>query len=438
MTAIVFRGARLIDPRAARDEVVDVRVEVGTVTDVGVDVGDRKDEIVEVAGAVVAPGFVDLHVHLRDPGRTDEETIESGSAAAAAGGFTAVCAMPNTDPVTDSADAAERIWARGRDIGLVDVVPAGALTVGQTGEKMAELGAIAASDAPVRLFTDDGRGLQNTQLARRIMEYLRAFDAVYAEHCEVASLAAGAVMNEGRVSNGLGLRGVPVEAEEIMAARDISLCRLTGCRLHLLHVSAAATVALVRRAKADGLPVTAEAAPHHFTLTDDAVAGYDPRAKVNPPLRSEQDRAAIVASLADGTIDAIATDHAPHAEQEKELGIEQAPPGLVGLETALALTITELVEPGHLSLTRAVDALSCRPAEILGLGDHGGPVAPGAPANLVVFDPARRWTVDPAQFLSKSHNTPFAGRDVRGRVLHTMLRGRFTVRDGVAVEAVMA
>ena len=438
MTGFVLRGARLIDPRGGRDETCDVRIEDGAVAAVGAGVARPGDETVDVTGAVVAPGFVDLHVHLRDPGRPDEETIESGSAAAAAGGFTALCAMPNTDPVTDTAAAAERIWARGRAAGLVDVLPAGALTAGQAGERMADLGGMALGPARVRLFTDDGKGLQDARLARRIMEYLRTFDAVYAEHCEDESLAAGAVMNEGVVSASLGLPGMPVEAETIMAARDIALCRLTGCRLHLLHISAAATVELVRQAQREGLPVTAEAAPHHFTLTDDALATYDPRAKVNPPLRTAADRAAIIDGLADGTIAAIATDHAPHAAEEKELGMDYAPPGLIGLETALGLTISELVEPGHVSLTRAVEALSPGPAGILGLAGHGGPVVEGAPAHLVVFDPAAAWTVDPTSFASKSRNTPFTGRELRGRVVHTMFNGTFTVRDGAVAQAVTA
>lgn len=438
MTGFVLRGGRVVDPRGQRDQTCDVRILGGGVAAVGKQVAEPDDEIFDVGGAVVAPGFVDLHTHLRDPGRTDEETVASGSAAAAAGGFTAICAMPNTDPVADSAAAVERLHALGREVGLVEVVPAGALTVGLAGERMAALGEMATGPASVRLFTDDGKGLQDALLARRIMEYLRGFDAVYAEHCEDAALASGAVMNEGAVSSALGLRGAPTEAEEVMAARDISLCRLTGCRLHLLHVSAARTVALVRAAKDEGLPVTAEAAPHHFTLTEEAVAGYDTRAKVNPPLRGAADRDAIIRGLADGTIDAIATDHAPHTAEEKDLGMAEAPPGLIGLETALALTITELVDPGHLSLSRAVDALSCRPAEILGVDRHGGPLVEGAPANLVVLDPAASWTVTPELFYSKSRNTPFAGRAVRGRVIHTIFEGRFTVRDGRVAERVTA
>ncbi|MDQ4064671.1 MAG: dihydroorotase, partial [Actinomycetota bacterium] len=383
--------------------------------------------------AVIAPGLVDLHTHLREPGREDEETIASGSAAAAAGGYTALCAMPNTDPVADTAAVVEKVWALGREAGLAEVVPAGALSKGLAGAEMADIGEMARSMARVRLFTDDGHGVQDSLFARRAMEYLVAFDGIYAEHCEDASLAAGGQMHEGERSVALGLRGIPAAAEELMAARDITLAKLTGCRLHLLHISTAGTVELVRRAKADGLSVTAEATPHHFSLTDAALEDYDPMAKVNPPLRSEEDRHAIVAGLADGTIDAIATDHAPHAAHEKDQEISYAPPGLVGLETALALTVTNLVGPGYITLADALSLLSTRPARIIGLEGQGGPIASGSPANLVVFDPDAVWRVDPLQFASKSRNTPFAGAKLKGKVLHTFFRGRQTYADGMVL-----
>jgi dihydroorotase len=302
---------------------------------------------------------------------------------------------------------------------------------------MADIGEMANSYAKVRLFTDDGHGVQDALFARRVMEYLVAFDGIYAEHCEVEALAAGGQMHEGDRSVELGLRGIPSEAEELMAARDIALAKLTGCRLYLLHISTAGTVELVRRAKADGLPVTCEATPHHFTLTDAALAEYDPMAKVNPPLRTETDKEAVIAGLADGTIDAIATDHAPHALEEKDQEFSYAPPGLLGLETALALTLTELVHPGHLTLTQAIERLSAAPARILGLKDQGG-VRAGRPANLVVFDPDVGWTVDPMSFQSKSRNTPFAGRELRGKVLHTFFNGKQTVKDGHVLERVTA
>jgi len=425
----VIRGGRVIDPSSGRDEVVDVVVTDGVVDRIEGRSDDAGAQVLDASGCVVAPGLVDMHTHVREPGREDEETIATASAAAAAGGYTAVCAMPNTDPVADCASVVEKVWALGREVGVVEVVPAGALSKGLDGKQMADLGEMARSAAHVRLFTDDGFGVQNALFARRAMEYLVAFDAIYAEHCEESSLAAGGQMHEGERSSALGLRGIPSEAEELMAARDIALARLTGCRLHLLHVSTAGTVELVRRAKADGLDVTAEATPHHFTLTDAALEHYDTNAKVNPPLRAETDRRAVIAGLADGTIDVIATDHAPHAIEEKDQEFEFAPPGLVGLETSLALTISELVEPGHLSLSAAIERLSTAPARILGLRAHGR-LTPGTPANVVVLDPDVAGDVDPAGFQSRSRNTPFGGRRVKGRVRHTFFSGRPTVRDG--------
>jgi dihydroorotase len=429
MTSYLLSGGRLIDPVSGTDEIADVLVADGVVTSVGTGVARDGSETIDCTGLVIAPGLVDMHTHLREPGREDEETIESGSAAAAAGGFTAICAMPNTDPVADSSSVVEKVWALGREAGLVEVIAAGALSKGLEGKEMSDIGEMARSLAKVRLFTDDGHGVQDALFVRRTMEYLLAFDGIYAEHCEDAALAAGGQMHEGDRSMSLGLRGVPAEAEELMAARDIALARLTGCKLHLLHISTAGTVELVRRAKADGIVVTAEAAPHHFSLTDAALEDYDPNAKVNPPLRSETDRVAIIRGLADGTIDAIATDHAPHADHEKDQEISYAPPGLIGLETALALTITNLVEPGHLTLTQTIERLSVAPARILGLDGHGGPVEAGAAANLCVFDPAASWTVDAATFNSKSRNTPFQGHTLTGKVVHTFFRGRRTVVD---------
>ena len=425
----LIKGGRVIDPASGIDDIRDVLIEDGTVTAVDESIEKSGPEVIDASGMVVAPGFVDMHTHVREPGREDEETIASASAAAAAGGFTAICAMPNTDPVADSAAIVEKVWALGREAGLVQVLPAGALSKNLAGEKMADIGEMAMSPAGVRLFTDDGHGVQDALFARRAMEYLVAFGAIYAEHCEIEALARGGHMHEGPRSMALGLRGVPAAAEELMAARDIALARLTGCRLHLLHISTAGTVELVRRAKDEGLAVTAEAAPHHFTLTDAALEDYDPMAKVNPPLREEEDRAAVIQGLADGTIDAIATDHAPHSQEEKDQELSYAPPGLVGLETALGLTISELVEPGHLSLAQAIDRLSSAPARILGLDEHGR-LEKGRPANVVVFDPVAEWTVDPMTFNSKARNTPFAGRGLKGRVVHTFFNGTRTLVDG--------
>ncbi|CAN5648273.1 dihydroorotase [soil metagenome] len=430
MSDYLIKGARIVDPAARRDGPGDILIRDGIVERVADDIVDAHAEVIDARCAVAAPGFVDMHTHVREPGREDEETIASASAAAAAGGYTAICAMPNTDPVADSAAIVEKVWALGRHAGLVDVLPAGALTEGLEGQRMADLGEMVRSVAHVTLFTDDGKGVQDALLARRAMEYLVAFDAIYAEHCEDAALAQGGHMHEGERSARLGLRGIPAEAEELMAARDIALARLTGCRLHLLHVSTAGTAELVRRAKSDGLRVTAEATPHHFSLTDAALESYDPHAKVNPPLRTEEDRAAVVAGLADGALDAIATDHAPHAREEKDRELTLAPPGMIGLETALGLTLSELVAPGHLTMAKAIERLSVAPAKILGLEGHGGPIAPGAPAHIVVFDPHDRWTVDASRFSSKSRNTPLEGRTLQGRVTHTFFHGRRTVADG--------
>jgi dihydroorotase len=436
MSALLIAAGRMLDPATRRDEVADLLIRDGSVADIGYSLDPRGAELVDAKGLVVAPGFVDLHTHVREPGREDEETIASVSAAAAAGGYTAICAMPNTDPVADTASVVEKVWALGREAGLVELAPAGALSRAQEGRKMADLGDMAQSVARVRLFTDDGHGVQDALFVRRAMEYLGGFGGIYAEHCEDASLAEGGQMHEGARSIRLGLRGIPAAAEELMAARDIALAHLTGCRLHLLHISTAGTVELVRAAKSGGLAITAEATPHHFTLTDAALEGYDPNMKVNPPLREESDRAAVIAGLADGTIDAIATDHAPHALQEKDREFSYAPPGMVGLETAFGLALSELVAPGHMSLTDVVDRLSTRPARILGLQNQGQ-IAVGCPANLVVFDPAERWQVDPSLFNSRSRNTPFEGRSLTGRVKHTIFQGRQTVTDGVVAGALV-
>lgn len=430
MTSYLLTGGRIVDPVSGTDGPGDVLIQDDKISAVGKDLG-ATDETIDCTGLVIAPGLVDMHTHLREPGREDEETIASGGAAAAAGGFTAICAMPNTDPVADSASVVEMVWAAGRAAGLVEVVAAGALSKGLEGKEMSDIGEMARSMAQVRLFTDDGKGVQDALFVRRTMEYLIAFDGIYAEHCEDAALAEGGQMHEGDRSMALGLRGIPAEAEELMAARDIALARLTGCKLHLLHISTAGTVEHVRRAKADGLAVTAEATPHHFSLTDEILETYNPNAKVNPPLRTETDRLAIIKGLADGTIDAIATDHAPHADHEKDQEISYAPPGLIGLETALALTLTNLVEPGHISLAKAIELLSVAPARILGLHHHGGPIEAGAVANLCLFDPSAEWTVDPSDFNSLSHNTPFRGQRLRGKVVHTIFRGRRTVAAGI-------
>ena len=420
---LVLKGGEVVDATGRRraDVVVD---EDGVVAAVGADLRGRR--VLDAAGCVVAPGLVDLHAHLREPGGEEAETVETGSRAAALGGYTAVVAMPNTDPPADGAAVVREVLELGEKA-LCDVRPAGTITKGRAGEELAPLAEMAALG--VRLFTDDGNGVQDSRLMRRALEYASALDVTLAQHCEDAGLAAGGHMHEGEWSSRLGIPGVPAEAEELMVARDLALSRLTGARLHLLHLSTAGSIALVRTAKAAGADVTAEAAPHHFTLTAAAVAGYDPVYKVSPPLRTDADVVAVRAGLSDGTVDAVATDHAPHPQEAKEHAFDEAPPGMLGLETSLALTLAE----SGLPLERALAALSWQPARIAGLaGDHGGPVAVGRPANLVALDPAARWTVDPARLASRSRNTPYAGRTLTGRVRHTLLRGEPVVVDGEA------
>lgn len=424
--SIAIRGGTVVDQSGERR--ADVLVVDGHIAEVGDAVsGDRT---LDASGCYVSPGFVDLHVHLREPGREVAETIETGSRAAALGGFTAIVAMPNTEPAQDNLAVIEFVRRRGAEAGLCEVVPAGCITVGRHGEALAPLGELAA--AGVRIFTDDGNGVQDPLLMRRAMEYATTLGITLAQHCEVARLTEGAVMHEGCCSSHLGLPGWPAIAEELMVHRDIELVRLTGGRVHLLHLSTARSVALVRAAKADGLAVTAEAAPHHFTLTDEALRSFDPVFKVNPPLRTADDAAAIVAGLADGTIDAIATDHAPHPPESKEQPLDAAPPGMLGLETALALSLGRLTAAG-MSVQDVVAAMSWKPAAVAGLGEtHGRPVAAGEPANLTVFDPEAAWTVRSAELASKSRNTPYAGRDVRGKVRHTIFGGAVVVESGRA------
>jgi dihydroorotase len=427
---LVIRGARVVDPASGVDDVLDVVVERGRISAVGARAeAPARALVIDADGLVLAPGLVDLHVHLREPGREDAETIETGCRAAAVGGFTAVAPMANTDPPADTAAVIEEVRALAARAGLCDVFPAGAVTKARDGEEMAAIGEMAA--AGVRIFSDDGASVPSTRVLRNAFTYGRAFDVVIAEHCEEPSLVEGAQMHEGYHSYTLGLTGAPAESEEIVVFRDLALARLTGARLHLQHLSAAGSVELVRRAKAAGLRVTAEVTPHHLWFTDEDLAGYDTNFKVRPPLRSADDRDVLRAALAEGTIDAVATDHAPHAVEEKEAEFDQSPAGTIGLETALAAVLTGLVEPGDVALSRAIETLSSAPARILGASEHGGPIEAGRPANLVVFDPAAQWSVEPP-FSSKSRNSMFLGRRLRGRVLHTILRGELVVADGKA------
>ena len=432
MAPVLLKGGRLVDPASQRDETADVLLEDGLVADVGAGLSERGADVLDCDGLVVAPGLVDLHTHLREPGNEEAETIESGSRAAAAGGFTAICAMPNTEPVADSLAVVLEVEALARKAGLCDVFPAAAITRGLEGEQLVEMAELA--DAGVRLFTDDGKSVQSARVMRLALEYAKAFDVVVSQHAQDDALSEGWQAHEGHYSALLGLRGAPREAEEVVVARDVLLARLTGGRLHLTHLSSMGSVAQVARAREAGLRVTADVTPHHLVLTDADLVSYDTNLKVNPPLRADEDREALRAGLADGAIDAIATDHAPHAVEDKEVEFDQARPGTTGLETALAVVLAELVQPGRLTLSRAIEAMSHAPARILGLDDHGGPIEGGRSANLVAFDPSAEWTVGDRPFASKAKNSAFLGRALRGRVVHTILGGRFTVRGGEVAE----
>ena len=420
----------LRDVRPYGEAARDVRLVDGLVAEVGTSLAAGDDRVLDGGGAVLLPGLVDLHTHLREPGREDAETVETGTRAAALGGFTAVHAMANTDPVADTAGVVEQVWRLGREAGWCDVAPVGAVTVGLGGELMAELGTMADSLARVRVFSDDGKCVSDASLMRRALEYVKAFDGVIAQHAQEPRLTVGAQMNEGVTSSLLGLTGWPAVAEEAIIARDCLLAAHVGGRLHVCHVSTAGSVDIVRAAKARGVDVTAEVTPHHLLLTDDLACSYDPVYKVNPPLRTQADVDALRAGLADGTIDCVATDHAPHALQDKEAEWGAASFGMTGLETALSVVQLTMVDPGLLTWREVADRLSEAPARIGRLVEHGRPIAVGEPANLCLIDPGARWTVDPAQSASRSRNTPFAGRELPGRVVATFLRGRATVLDG--------
>jgi dihydroorotase len=424
MKSIVIRGGDVVDATGSRR--ADVLVEDGVVRAVAADGDLRADVTLDGGGCVVAPGLVDLHTHLRQPGMEEAETVETGARAAALGGFTCVLAMPNTNPAIDSAGVAREVLDLGRGAAC-EVRTSAAITVGRAGERLTPIAELA--ELGVRFFTDDGSGVQDARLMRRALEYARGLGVTLAQHCEDDVLAAGGAMHEGAWSARLGIPGQPAEAEEVMVMRDIALARLTGGAVHFQHLSTRRSIDLVTAAKAEGLAVTCEASPHHFTLTDASCAGFDPVFKVNPPLRTDDDVAAVRAGLAAGTVDCIATDHAPHAPEAKEQPFDQAPPGMLGLETALALALTHL----DLQIAEVLALLSWRPAALIGAGGaHGGPIAEGRPANLCVIDPAATWTVDPGALASRSRNTPYAGMELTGRVRHTVLAGEQVVIDGEA------
>lgn len=427
MTPTVIKGVRLY----GEGDPVDVLVADGQIAQIGTGLKPPAGaEIIEAAGQVLLPGLVDLHTHLREPGREDAETVRSGSASAALGGFTAVHAMANTDPVADTAGVVEQVYRLGQEAGYVDVFPVGAVTLGLGGESLAELGAMADSAARVRIFSDDGKCVDDALLMRRALEYVKAFDGVIAQHAQEPRLTAGAQMNEGAVSAVLGLRGWPAVAEESIIARDILLAAHVGSRLHVCHVSTAGSVDLIRRAKDRGIDVTAEVTPHHLLLTDDLVRSYDPIYKVNPPLRTTRDVEALHQGLADGSVDIVATDHAPHTSEDKDCEWDAAAFGMLGLPTALSVVIQTMVRPGLLDWAGVAERMSVAPARIGRLSDHGRPIAVGEPANLTVVDPDVTWTVDPADFPGPSRNSPYRRMVLPGRVTTTLLRGRPTVIGG--------
>ena len=423
--SVVFRGGSVL----TKDGVVaaDLMVQGGEISEIGS--GLSADEVVDISGLTIFPGFVDLHAHLREPGREDTETIETGSRAGALGGYTAVVAMPNTNPAQDNVPTIEFVRLQGQRAGLLEVIPSGCITVGREGKALAPMAELAK--AGVRLFTDDGSGVQDPLLMRRAMEYSKELNVVLGQHCEVSSLTQGAVMHECGCSSDLGVPGWPSIAEELMVHRDIELARLTGARVHFLHLSTAGSVELVRKAKLDGLPVTAEVTPHHLSLTAELLRGFDATFKVNPPLRTMSDIDALKAGLLDGTIDAIATDHAPHARRDKELPLDQAPPGMLGLETALGVTCAAL----DLDPLAIAQVMSVAPARIAGIADRQGNLPRvGVAANLCVVDLNATWMINPETMASKSANTPFVGRQLRGKVVHTMFKGNLVVRDGKALK----
>ncbi|MFL5496302.1 MAG: dihydroorotase [Gemmatimonadales bacterium] len=418
---ILIRGGRVIDPASGVDRSADLLLQDGKVEAIDQNLGHPNGAIViEAAGKVVSPGLIDLHVHLREPGQEDLETVATGAMAAAAGGFSAVCAMPNTDPVTDNQAAVGFIVSQAQRAEKARVYPIGAVSLGQEGQQLAEFGELVGAGAVA--VSDDGKPVVSSHLMRTALEYARTFGIPVADHCEDPTLAAGAVMHEGLIATRLGLKGMPSAAEEIMVARDILLAELTGGHVHLCHMSTRGSVELIRRAKEKGLRVTAEACPHHFTLTHEACEGYNTNAKMNPPLREAEDREAIRQALRDGTIDVICTDHAPHHYDAKEREFDDAPNGIIGLETALGLAITELVGTGLIDLPTLIQRMSTTPARIFNL--PGGSLARGATADVVVLDPAVEWVVEPATFYSKSRNTPFTGRRLRGRAEVTIVRGQ--------------
>lgn len=427
MRTIVIKGGRILDPSQEVDQVGDLWLARGRVLSIGEPKGDEADVVIDARGLIVCPGLIDCHVHLREPGNEEDETIATGAAAALAGGVTTVACMPNTRPAIDSQGAAEFVVLQAQRARKANVYPVGAVSKGRLGEELAELGQLVAGGAVA--FTDDGAPVASASLMRRALEYSKMFDRVVMQHCQVPELTVGGVMNEGFESMKLGLAGMPAAAEDIMVARDIRLAEITGGRLHIQHISTARSVELVREGKRRGVLVTAEACPHHFTLTDERLRSFDSNYKMNPPLRTQADVEAVIAGLVDGTIEVLATDHAPHAPEKKMRELDQAPFGIVGLETLIPITVLGLVEPGHLTWPEVVRKLTVNPANLLGIPK--GTLRPGADADVTIIDPAVSWTIDPERFLSKSRNTPYGGWQVRGRAHTSIVAGevRYSLAD---------
>ncbi|HHW02279.1 MAG TPA: dihydroorotase [Thermoanaerobacterales bacterium] len=421
----ILKGARVLDPSQKIDEIMDILVVDGKIAAIGKNVYIGDAEVIDLTGMIATPGLIDMHVHFREPGYEYKEDIETGSRSAAAGGFTTVACMPNTRPPVDNAAMVEYVKSRALKSGLVRVLPIGCVSKGLEGKEIAEMGDMVAAGAVA--FSDDGRPVADSSLMRKALLYASMFDRVIIDHCEDPGLFEGGQVNEGRVSTLLGLQGIPASAEEIMVARNILLARETGTRVHIAHVSTKGSVELIRRAKAEGVKVTCEATPHHLTLTEEAVLGYNTDAKMNPPLRTGEDVEALLEGLRDGTIDAIATDHAPHSTDEKDVEFDKATFGIVGLETALGIVLTRIVGSGILDLKQAIEKMTASPARILGI--DAGSLAIGKPADITVIDPDLEWTVDKNSFFSKGRNTPFHGWKLKGRAVLTMVGGKIVYAD---------